>query len=85
MNVKFYNFKFGYFKRPVQCCRYDIASETFEKYQVLDDYGIVEWILLKTGEILLFLVDSIQSQVKVYQHKGVSGFVKIDAIKSFGE
>ncbi|KAF8784361.1 Thrombospondin-type laminin G domain and EAR like protein [Argiope bruennichi] len=64
--------------------RYDDSNGLFQKYQVIQDYGELDWLVLQTGELILFVLDSQMGKLKMYQHKGASGFVIIDTINSLG-
>ncbi|GFY76959.1 tspear [Trichonephila inaurata madagascariensis] len=64
--------------------RFDGKSNLFMKYQEIEDYGELEWIVLQTGELVLFVLNSHQGKLKLYQYKGASGFVNIDTINSLG-
>ncbi|CAL1261759.1 unnamed protein product [Larinioides sclopetarius] len=64
--------------------RFDDSSGLFQRYQVIKDYGKLEWLVLQTGELILFVLDSQMGKLKLYQHKGASGFVNIDTINSLG-
>ncbi|GBM11567.1 hypothetical protein AVEN_180128-1 [Araneus ventricosus] len=64
--------------------RYDDSNGLFQKYQVIQEYGELEWLVLQTGELILFVLDSQMGKLKLYQHKGASGFVNVDTINSLG-
>ncbi|XP_035217633.1 uncharacterized protein LOC118190946 [Stegodyphus dumicola] len=65
--------------------RYEASiDKQFHKYQEIKDYGDLEWIVLETGELLFFALDSQMGEIKLYQYKGASGFVKVDKITSIG-
>lgn len=66
-------------------CRYEESVHQFYKYQEIRDYGEVEWIVLKTGELILFALDSYAGKITLYQHKGASGFVLVDTVNSIGK
>ncbi|KAG8202085.1 hypothetical protein JTE90_010447 [Oedothorax gibbosus] len=64
--------------------RFDESNNVFHKYQEIRDYGDVEWIVLRTGELVLFALDSYLGKINLYQHKGASGFVLVDTVNSIG-
>ncbi|GBM05772.1 hypothetical protein AVEN_55854-1 [Araneus ventricosus] len=45
--------------------RYDDSNGLFQKYQVIQDYGELEWLVLQTGELILFVLDSQMGKFKV--------------------
>ncbi|GFS48446.1 tspear [Nephila pilipes] len=64
--------------------RFDDSSHLFMKYQEIKDYGELDWIVLQTGELVLFVLNSHSGKLKLYQYKGASGFVNIDSINTLG-
>ncbi|GIY08727.1 uncharacterized protein CDAR_24111 [Caerostris darwini] len=68
----------------LQIFRYEVSTGIFQKYQEIHDYGELDYLVLQTGELILFVLDSQMGKLKLYQHKGASGFVNIDTVNSLG-